>query len=91
MATLVLSAVGTAIGGPIGGALGALVGQQFDQNLLFKPAAREGPKIQELAVQTSSYGTQIPRVFGRMRIAGSVIWATDLKETRNTEGGKGRP
>jgi Putative phage tail protein len=91
MATLIFSAVGTAIGGPIGGALGALVGQQLDQNLLFKPAAREGPRIQELAVQTSSYGTQIPRVFGRMRIAGSVIWATDLKETRNTEGGKGRP
>lgn len=91
MATLVFSAVGTAIGGPIGGALGALVGQQLDQNILFKPAAREGPRIQELAVQTSSYGTQIPRVFGRMRIAGSVVWATDLKETRNTEGGKGRP
>ncbi len=91
MATLVLTAVGTAVGGPIGGALGALVGQQVDQNILFKPPAREGPRIQELAVQTSSYGTQIPRIFGSMRIAGSVIWATDLKETQNTEGGKGRP
>ncbi|MEP2987666.1 MAG: phage tail protein [Parasphingorhabdus sp.] len=91
MATLVLTAVGTAVGGPIGGALGALAGQQIDQNILFKPAAREGPRIQELAVQTSSYGTQIPRIFGRMRVAGSVIWATDLKETKNTEGGKGRP
>lgn len=91
MATLVLTAVGTAVGGPIGGALGALVGQQIDQNVLFKPAGREGPRIQELAVQTSSYGTQIPRIFGRMRVAGSVFWATDLKETKNTEGGKGRP
>ncbi|GAB5488870.1 MAG: hypothetical protein Pars2KO_24400 [Parasphingorhabdus sp.] len=91
MATLVLTAAGTALGGPIGGALGALVGQQIDQNILFKPAAQEGPKIQELAVQTSSYGTQIPKIFGRMRVAGSVIWATDLKETKNTEGGKGRP
>lgn len=91
MATLVLTAVGTAVGGPIGGALGALAGQQIDQNILFKPVGREGPRIQELAVQTSSYGTQIPRIYGRMRVAGSVIWATDLKETKNTEGGKGRP
>lgn len=91
MATLVLTAVGTAIGGPIGGALGALAGQQIDQNLLSASSRREGPRIQELSVQTSSYGTQIPRIFGRMRVAGSVIWATDLKETKNTEGGKGRP
>ena len=92
MATLVLTAVGTAIGGPIGGAIGAIIGQQFDQNILFKPQGREGPRLQELAVQTSSYGSQIPRIFGRMRVAGTVVWATDLKETRNREGGgKGQP
>lgn len=92
MATLLLSAVGTAIGGPIGGAIGALVGQQVDQNILFRPKGRQGPRLQELAVQTSSYGAQIPRIFGRMRVAGTVIWATDLKEVRSREGGgKGRP
>ncbi|VWX61297.1 GTA baseplate fiber-binding domain-containing protein [Sphingorhabdus sp. 109] len=92
MATLVLSAVGTAIGGPIGGTIGAIIGQQVDQNILFKPKGREGPRLQELAVQTSSYGSQIPRIFGRMRVAGTVVWATDLKETRSREGGgKGRP
>ncbi|WP_417611449.1 phage tail protein [Parasphingorhabdus sp.] len=92
MATLLLSAVGTAIGGPIGGALGAIVGQQVDQNILFRPKGRQGPRLQELAVQTSSYGAQIPRIFGMMRVAGTVIWATDLKEVRSREGGgKGRP
>lgn len=92
MATLLLSAVGTAIGGPIGGAIGAIVGQQVDQNILFRPKGRQGPRLQELAVQTSSYGAQIPRIFGRMRVAGTVVWATDLKETRSREdGGKGRP
>ena len=92
MATLVLTAVGTAIGGPIGGAIGAIVGQQFDQNILFRPKRREGPRLQELAVQTSSYGSQIPGIYGRMRVAGTVIWATDLKETRSKQGGgKGRP
>ncbi|WP_108811142.1 GTA baseplate fiber-binding domain-containing protein [Sphingorhabdus sp. Alg231-15] len=92
MATLVLTAVGTAVGGPIGGALGAVLGQQIDQNILFKPSGREGHRLQELAVQTSSYGTQIPRIYGTMRVAGTVIWATDLKETRESSGGgKGRP
>ncbi len=92
MATLVLTAVGSAIGGPIGGAIGAIIGQQVDQNILFRPKGREGPRLQELAIQTSSYGSQIPRIFGRMRVAGTVIWATDLKETRSREGGgKGRP
>ncbi len=92
MATLLLTVVGTAIGGPIGGAIGAALGQTIDQNLIFRPKGREGPRLTELAVQTSSYGTQIPKMFGTMRVAGSVIWATDLVEHRSTSGGgKGRP
>ena len=77
MATLVLTAVGSAIGGPIGGAIGAIIGQQVDQNILFRPKGREGPRLQELAVQTSSYGSQIPRIYGKMRVAGTVVWATE--------------
>ena len=91
MATLVLTTVGRVIGGPIGGALGALAGQAID-GLLFRGAAREGPRLTELAVQTSSYGTQIPKLFGTMRVAGTVIWSTDLIETRSTSrAGKGQP
>ncbi|HYW14700.1 MAG TPA: phage tail protein [Allosphingosinicella sp.] len=91
MATLVLTAAGTAIGGPIGGAIGALVGQQIDGRL-FAPKPRQGPRLGELAVQTSSYGSQIPKLFGTMRVAGTVIWATDLQEERSKSGGgKGRP
>ncbi|WP_298669816.1 phage tail protein [uncultured Sphingomonas sp.] len=92
MATLVLTAVGTAIGGPIGGAIGAMIGRTVDSELLFRPKGREGPRLTELSVQTSSYGTQIPKLFGTMRVAGSVIWATDLVEHRTRSGGgKGRP
>ena len=92
MATLVLTAVGSVIGGPIGAAIGAVIGQTIDRNLLFKPKGREGPRLAELSVQTSSYGTAIPTLFGAMRVAGTVIWATDLVEHRATGGGgKGRP
>ncbi|EZP50106.1 phage tail protein [Sphingomonas sp. RIT328] len=91
MATLVLSTVGRALGGPIGGAVGAILGQAIDARL-FRHAAREGPRLADLSVQTSSYGTPLPQLFGTMRVAGTVIWSTDLIETRNSQrGGKGRP
>ena len=91
MATLLLGAVGTLIGARVGGAVGTLVGQAIDQRL-FPPKPREGPRLQDLRVQTSTYGSPIPRLYGRMRIAGTVIWATDLVESRSRRsGGKGRP
>jgi hypothetical protein len=90
MATIAFTVIGSAIGGPVGGLIGSVIGQQID-NAIFRPKAREGPRIKELAVQTSSYGTQIPAVFGKMRVAGSVIWSTDLIEKRSRSGGgKGR-
>jgi hypothetical protein len=68
-----------------------MIGQQVD-SALFAPKARHGPRLGDLAVQTSSYGTHIPKIFGTMRVAGTVIWSTDLQERRSTSGGgKGRP
>ncbi|MEQ1688245.1 MAG: phage tail protein [Sphingopyxis sp.] len=91
MATLVLTTIGTAVGGPLGGAIGAMLGQAVDARI-FAPPGRKGPRLSDLRIQTSSYGTAIPRVLGRMRVSGTVIWATDLVEHRNrTSGGKGRP
>lgn len=90
MATLVLTTVGTALGGPIGGALGSLIGQSIDQGLF--GSARKGPRLGDLSVQTSSYGSPIPRIYGAMRVAGTVVWASDLIEEEVIEGGgKGSP
>lgn len=92
MATLVFTAIGTLLGGPVGGAIGALAGRQVDALILGGGRGREGPRLAELAVTTSSYGIPIPRHFGRMRAAGQIIWATDLVEHRDTQGGgKGQP
>lgn len=91
MATLVLTAVGTAVGGPIGGAIGALVGQAVD-SVIFRPKGREGPRLADLRVQTSTYGTRIPSLHGRLRVAGTVIWSTDLIERSETSrSGKSQP
>ncbi len=89
MATIVLTAVGGALGGPIGAAIGAMAGRVVD-DALFGSRGAEGPRLSDLQVQTSSYGAAIPKLFGTIRVAGTVIWATDLKETGGS-GGKGQP
>lgn len=91
MATLILSAVGSAIGGPIGGSIGALIGQQIDQRI-FGGGSRQGPRLRELTISSSSYGQPIARNFGRIRVPGTVVWSTDLIETRRKDKGrKGQP
>lgn len=88
MATIAFTAIGFALGGPIGGAIGAVIGSQVDQSL-FGPGPKQGPRLSDLSVQTSSYGKPIPKIFGTMRASGTVIWATDLHESSSTSGGKG--
>jgi hypothetical protein len=90
MATLLLTALGNAIGGPIGGAIGSMIGHSIDGRI-FGPNGREGPRLRDLAVSTSSYGQAIPRQFGRMRVPGTVIWSTDLIESKLKQSAKGQP
>ena len=52
----------------------------------------QAPTASELKVTTSSYGQPIARHHGRMRAAGTIIWATDLVEHKDKKGGKkGQP
>lgn len=91
MATLVLTAVATVIGGPIVGVAAAIAGFAAE-SALFGSKRRQGPRLGELGVQSSAYGKPIPRLYGRIRASGSVIWATDIVERAQTSGGgKGRP
>jgi hypothetical protein len=54
----------------------------------------EGGKLDDLAVQTSTYGKAIPILYGTIRFAGNVIWSTNIVEhvnrtSQSTGGGKG--
>lgn len=90
MATMVLTTLGGAVAGPIGAALGRVAGGAID-GAVFGGRTRQGPRLRELQVQLSSYSAQIPKLFGMMRVAGTVIWATDLREAAATSGkGAGR-
>ena len=104
MATVALGQVGTAIGaaipgaGPlgavIGGAIGSAVGSVIDSWIIssLQPDQRyEGPRLDGAQLTSSTEGAVIPRCFGRMRLGGNLIWATDFLETitEETQGGKG--
>src|SRR5262245_10508388 len=60
-------------------------------NAIF-PTRIEGPRMNDLRVQTSTYGNAIPLLLGQaVRVAGNVIWSSGLQETVNTESAKGGP
>ncbi|PPB79751.1 putative tail protein [Albidovulum inexpectatum] len=106
MGTLILGAAGSAIGAAfggtilglsgaaIGGMIGSAIGSVVDSMILssLAPAQRiEGARLDSLRLTSSTEGAVIPRVYGRMRIGGNVIWATDFREEKKTKksGGKG--
>ncbi len=70
-----------ALGATLGGAVGSLL----------DPKAKiEGPRLDDLKVQFSSYGVGIPRIYGTERVGGNVIWSTDKLEIASvTSSGKG--
>lgn len=91
MATLVLTAVGTAFAGPVGAFAGALVGSRIDAALFGPVSKSEGPRLDDLSIQASTYGQPVPRLYGTVRVAGNLIWSSGLVETETTkvQGGKG--
>lgn len=106
MATLVLqvagSALGAVVGGPfgaiVGRSLGALAGARLDQGLFGGGGGTrivEGPRLKEIDGIASTEGAPIPRVYGRARLGGQLVWATRFEEevtttvTRTKAGGKG--
>ncbi|MCC7272510.1 MAG: glycoside hydrolase TIM-barrel-like domain-containing protein, partial [Alphaproteobacteria bacterium] len=101
MASLLLSFAGAAAGGALFGPMGAiagrlagaLAGNVIDRVLLTGGQQAEGPRRSDLDVTASTEGAPIPRLYGRGRVAGEIIWATRLEEVISTRsesaGGKG--
>lgn len=104
MASIVLGTVGSALGGAAGGTIGAALGASLGRYVgasldgaMFGSGALasiEGPRLPDLAVQTSTYGKMIPLVYGMVRMSGNIIWSRPIKErvTRTSSssgGGKG--
>ena len=92
------------IGGAIiGGLLAARPGRSTARRLALPLAAssirqkpnQTGPRLDDLSMQGASYGSAIPRVYGTIAMAGTVVWLenNELKEVskKTTQGGKGGP
>ncbi len=104
MATVILSAAGAAIGGGLGGSVlglsmaavgrfaGAVIGRSIDQRLMGQGSDTvETGRVNRLRLTGTGEGETISQVYGRTRVAGQVIWATEFLETvRETGGGGGK-
>jgi hypothetical protein len=107
MATILLSAAGAALGGAVGGgalglssvvigrAIGATIGRAIDQSLMGGGSETvETGKLDRMRIMGASEGGSVPRVFGRVRVPGNVIWTSNYRERvtqQETSGGKGAP
>mgnify|MGYP001312386389 CR=1 FL=1 len=85
----------TLTGAAVGQAIGASLGSVVDQSLFGASGQSrhvEGPRLASLQIMASTEGAPVPRVYGRARIGGQVIWATRLEEeaTTTSSGGGGK-
>ncbi len=100
MATILFSAAGAAVGGSIGGtlaglssvaigrAVGATLGRVVDQKILGSGAeAVETGKVDRFRLTSAGEGDPITQLYGRLRLGGQVIWASDFTEVSTTSGG----
>ena len=105
MATILFSAAGAAVGGSVGGtfaglssvaigrAVGATLGRAVDQKILGSGAqAVETGRVDRFRLTNAGEGDPVTQLYGRLRLGGQVIWASDFEEVSSTSGGgKGGP
>lgn len=104
------AALGGTIGGTVAGlstaiigrAVGATLGRVIDQRLMSQSVMGGGSEVVETGrldrfrLTETGEGAPVSTIFGRMRLGGQVIWASDFLETSTTTtesagGGKGSP
>jgi len=93
MATLVLQTIGSVAGGAVGGPVGSSIGRALGGfggsfiDAALQPHASPrysiGPRLKSMDGITSTEGAGVPRIYGRARIGGQMIWATRFLERVN--------
>ncbi|MGB0926484.1 MAG: baseplate multidomain protein megatron [Pikeienuella sp.] len=104
MATMVLAAAGSAAGGAVGGsvagissaaigkAAGAVAGSMIDQKIMGRGAQPvQTGRVDSLRLQGGGEGAAVPKIVGRMRVGGQMIWSSRFTEhvDSSRRGGKG--
>lgn len=93
MATLILGTIAQNAGwNAFWSGVAAMAGSVIDQSLFGTSFNQEGPRLDDLRLQTSTFGANIPKIYGTVRTDCNVIWGTNYVEHVTTEkqgGGKG--
>ena len=87
MTTLLLQAADRMIGGVVGAAtssLGQAVSGLFTGGSGDRTRFTEGPRLTEMQGLVSQEGAPVPRLYGRARLGGQLIWATRFEEVIST-------
>ncbi len=84
--------IGGLIGGPVGASIGFGLGSALGASFTSLPDV-QGPRLSDLSVPPSQYGTAIPWVKGTAIVTGAITHARDIVPVESTEdvGGKGGP
>ena len=83
--TIAGQVIGSYFFGPVGGAIGGALGSVIGGALFNEDQVIEGQRLSDLKVQSSTYGIAIPLIYGSARVAGNLIWCSELRETRLEE------
>ncbi len=75
--------VGGVLGGPVGAQAGFLLGNLVGTILM----PHKQPELADIRVQDAAYGKYIPRLYGKYRLSGNVIWVGPAHE--HSQSGKG--
>ncbi|MDB5546474.1 MAG: hypothetical protein JWO64_3623 [Hyphomicrobiales bacterium] len=79
-----LGSIGASMSGPLAPIALSLATQAANGTLFGDTRVVEGPRLANLNMLASTEGAPIPRVYGRVRIGGQLIWATRFIETAST-------
>ncbi len=88
MATLILQGIGAYIGGALLSAGGYLIDRALSSTKHI-----EGARLSSMRPMTAEEGAALPKVYGAVRLAGTLIWATRFEEVKSSHrsGAKGGP
>lgn len=81
------AAIGFAVGGPAGAQFGWLAGSAIGA-VAFAPE-QDIPKVGDLKAPTVQYGSQLLRLYGSNRTAGTMAWYSSKRVIAGSDGGKG--
>ena len=75
----ITNSITSSLGCPSLGALGLSFSSIY--NMFHKPQDETTTDIKDYSLQTSTYNRIIPEVFGKVRLAGNLMWVSEIKKT----------